>query len=175
MRISIHAPSRERPTFAFLGEQTVLFQSTLPHGSDDPVLAAAGVTIISIHAPSRERPRAADEIKSEVIFQSTLPHGSDNSLWWTYQTHNVFQSTLPCGSDPLSFLKAACVTISIHAPLRERPTTILIPKDNAKFQSTLPCGSDSTLSTTFSIYIPISIHAPSRERRTCKSCLVSNF
>ena len=37
-RISIHAPSRERPISAHPLSPVVLFQSTLPHGSDDGYL-----------------------------------------------------------------------------------------------------------------------------------------
>ena len=39
--ISIHAPSRERPQFATLLRKAVVFQSTLPHGSDYVVLFVA--------------------------------------------------------------------------------------------------------------------------------------
>ena len=78
-RISIHAPSRERLDFRRKPIKIIIFQSTLPRGSDDGVSSwdmcaprdfnprsLAGATdkvfgyqeryAISIHAPSRERP-----------------------------------------------------------------------------------------------------------------------
>ena len=77
--ISIHAPSRERPTLQNILMQSIIFQSTLPRGSDSicptqgythlqfqstlprgsdpgPAVYHWGAAEISIHAPSRERP-----------------------------------------------------------------------------------------------------------------------
>ena len=54
--ISIHAPSRERPRATALIQASLLFQSTLPHGSDPNERACTHSDAISIHAPSRERP-----------------------------------------------------------------------------------------------------------------------
>ena len=57
MHISIHAPSRERPEASEPLPFYRLFQSTLPHGSDDKANDwAIRCVHISIHAPSRERP-----------------------------------------------------------------------------------------------------------------------
>ena len=56
VKISIHAPSRERLTSSWSAYSIIQFQSTLPHGSDI-------VSSIIKHAPTP--------------FQSTLPHGSD--------------------------------------------------------------------------------------------------
>ena len=119
-----------------------------------------------------------------------------------------FQSTLPCGSDPYPLqccrglvhfnprsLAGATSSniyaveydiISIHAPLRERPsppyaifTTLKISIHAPlrerhfalrsslafkAFQSTLPCGSDNIIFIYHNRLI-ISIHAPLRERR----------
>ena len=77
-------------------------------------------------------------------FQSTLPHGSDDITPFRFGLGIRFQSTLPHGSDfhKLTFA-APSLTISIHAPSRER-----LP-----FIATI---------CSFSL---ISIHAPSRERR----------
>ena len=55
----------------------IVFQSTLPHGSDKEVLSLDSERLISIHAPSRERPIEVMFIKLLLTFQSTLPHGSD--------------------------------------------------------------------------------------------------
>ena len=60
---------------------TRLFQSTLPHGSDITQYAWWYPHVaISIHAPSRERRNSSDGIVSIRPFQSTLPHGSDPPL-----------------------------------------------------------------------------------------------
>ena len=54
--ISIHAPSRERlPAFKIL-LFAIIFQSTLPRGSDILFFDVVCYNRISIHAPSRERP-----------------------------------------------------------------------------------------------------------------------
>ena len=53
--ISIHAPSRERQKYLHCLPSPILFQSTLPHGSDLHKRYINYHTFISIHAPSRER------------------------------------------------------------------------------------------------------------------------
>ena len=97
--ISIHAPSRERPLDSRMAFDNLLFQSTLPRGSDYAGLAScrktvyfnprslAGATLstprfyghhqISIHAPSRERQARSSSAPVPTVFQSTLPRGSD--------------------------------------------------------------------------------------------------
>ena len=142
VQISIHAPSRERLWRKEKDFSLLIFQSTLPRGSDQPGIKAAllgcyfnprslaGATIssktitgtdhISIHAPSRER-------LMPFCFPACLPQ------------------------------------ISIHAPSRERPGQSLASGTTCGFQSTLPRGSDIAI---FNILgqRKISIHAPSRER-----------
>ena len=56
--ISIHAPSRERPTGFTNDGRQLIFQSTLPHGSDLQYFV--------------------QHMQAASAFQSTLPHGSDN-------------------------------------------------------------------------------------------------
>ena len=60
------------------------------------------------------------------------------------------------------------ILISIHAPLRERPSVIMRLLNLFQFQSTLPCGSDIDMFRTGK-YNRISIHAPLRERRANKT------
>ena len=161
--ISIHAPLRERPPFTQHFSAGTRFQSTLPCGSDH-ILALPQII---------------------ARFQSTLPCGSDHILALP-QIIARFQSTLPCGSDagpprsasrhfyfnPRSLAGATCfqifnlvfdISISIHAPLRERLLAPRILKLILRFQSTLPCGSDPERRLKMTINA-ISIHAPSRER-----------
>ena len=98
--ISIHAPSRERllnldvllslsnfnprslagATHACLWiNLLLLFQSTLPRGSDIRSTGGGRWRVISIHAPSRERRSAGSSCGSSSLFQSTLPRGSDDA------------------------------------------------------------------------------------------------
>ena len=162
------------------------FQSTLPYGSDSINLRTNFISQISIHAPLRERLISSNYVLeyavisihaplrerlefSSVIFcsdkfQSTLPYGSDIRNFDTSKVTDIFQSTLPYGSDsiiqnannritisihaPLRERRQQTidpnnvVVISIHAPLRERPLYILISMMLWIFQSTLPYGSD---------------------------------
>ena len=78
------------------------------------------------------------------VFQSTLPYGSDYRCNGKSLPVSWFQSTLPYGSDYLLMsTRPYILSISIHAPLRERPykrTELNIHR--RKFQSTLPYGSD---------------------------------
>ena len=62
LRISIHAPSRERPGGAGCASALrSIFQSTLPRGSDVLILPRLKkLPEISIHAPSRERQNLPD-------------------------------------------------------------------------------------------------------------------
>ncbi len=100
---------------------TLLFQSTLPCGSDGKILC---------------------QLIAGLLFQSTLPHGSDVTRTPEMVAAEMFQSTLPRWSDhlqrlvqdnrnhfnPRSIAGATgpspyawfAVCISIHAPLRER-------------------------------------------------------
>ena len=108
----------------FAKEMTMIFQSTLPYGSDQSLHIF--VTI-------------ADE------FQSTLPYGSDlhtpNSLDKSadFNPRSLTGATF-CGLHALIY-----AFISIHAPLRERQSARYVAKYSLKFQSTLPYGSDIRL------------------------------
>ena len=76
--ISIHAPSRERLQSSMARRLLLLFQSTLPRGSD----------------PHRHAYHV-----SKAVFQSTLPRGSDIPPSRYTEPFSTFQSTLPRGSD----------------------------------------------------------------------------
>ena len=161
--ISIHAPSRERRTGRVESEVQRIFQSTLPHGSDQDKVNPRCPLAISIHAPSRERLFIFYLLASTMIFQSTLPHGSDfddfvlifgninfNPRSLTGATQEkprvaaviAFQSTLPHGSDDAREHGVDFIDISIHAPSRERRRYCMRCLRQFAFQSTLPHGSD---------------------------------
>ena len=162
--ISIHAPSRERRQ---------LFNSVKLAG------------IISIHAPSRERRRrgkmlwttsdfnprsltgatlVTDDVLDKIQkFQSTLPHGSDTHARRPADRAGYFNPRSLTGATHYKLFKCWIISISIHAPLRERPQLESEKKNALLFQSTLPYGSDGYIKHLASI-IDISIHAPLRER-----------
>ena len=168
LNISIHAPSRERPPlFVVPFISNLLFQSTLPHGSDRiATMPMPKQILISIHAPSRERPSSHSEQHRRMsisihapsrerpsrrpgigadwfAFQSTLPHGSDRCTPTRVVISTTFQSTLPHGSDRYAeAVQQLGYSISIHAPSRERPNMLFV----------------------MFLAAVISIHAPSRER-----------
>ena len=99
-RISIHAPSRERPGRIKKVQLEKIFQSTLPHGSDHLLFLA-------------NRPY--------LIFQSTLPHGSDSLRRVRAQRMAYFNPRSLTGATlPFRLTLLAIQHISIHAPSRER-------------------------------------------------------
>ena len=120
--ISIHAPARERRIFYSFFATGILFQSTLPQGSDLPFHNAGTVCGISIHAPARERLMKIKLLWSPNIFQSTLPQGSDCSKNGTGSPFPI--SIHAPARERRAFVILAPPTglISIHAPARERPS-----------------------------------------------------
>ena len=143
--ISIHAPSRERPSVVYILATLINISIHAP-SRERPFRKSRKRFLrkISIHAPSRERLSLTDNILQFLGFQSTLPHGSD-ILNFFLTVGLIFQSTLPHGSDMV------VVTVS---------------QNLSRFQSTLPHGSDYFGLPT-GIDNLISIHAPSRERPGC--------
>ena len=142
-RISIHAPLRERLLLLLLVSITLVFQSTLPCGSDFKLGFITINGAISIHAPLRERPASIIAlIISSLNFNPRSLAGATSSKVFSCYCQVRFQSTLPCGSDLGLIHQIVDVKISIHAPLRERPQQPLTPHSLLLFQSTLPCGSD---------------------------------
>ena len=142
----------------------LLFQSTLPRGSDMRFKTIYDTYEISIHAPSRER-RTTTGINLVIsLFQSTLPRGSDITPF--------FRNVPSC-------------QISIHAPSRERrqgdrviilhkyfnPRSlagatsfpILASRFRRHFNPRSLAGATKPIVGT-NVVTGISIHAPSRER-----------
>ena len=98
--ISIHAPSRERPLIIACQLLSILFQSTLPRGSDLNCVYKSKHTLdISIHAPSRERPSISF---TPFLLRDFNPRSLAGAT--------IRQNGRWSESD-----------ISIHAPSRERP------------------------------------------------------
>ena len=162
--ISIHAPLRERRTTTSGSFVPSLFQSTLPYGSDIKYRTQKNIyTKISIHAPLRERPASGSFIPTLNLFQSTLPYGSDYCPIYFEKDHRNFNPRSLTGATISVFSISLLITISIHAPLRERLTQSLLVPCRVKFQSTLPYGSDKS-QLKQNLPGSISIHAPLRER-----------
>ena len=142
--VSIHAPSQER-------RPTIVLQKTITDGFNPRSLTGATVTTatsLKLMLFQSTLPRGSDKLKLPctmlpIVFQSTLPRGSDlfqngveNPFYFNFNPRSLagatlplfplittleFQSTLPCGSDDtLSQYSTTKQTISIHAPLRER-------------------------------------------------------
>ena len=76
---------------------SVLFQSTLPYGSDSPVRFAHLCGLFQSTLPYGSDSEI-DKQSSCYLFQSTLPYGSDSSDA-KQKAEEMFQSTLPYGSD----------------------------------------------------------------------------
>ena len=99
--ISIHAPSRERHTANTHALRHLLFQSTLPRGSDSAIL---NLDVLLSYFNPRSLAGATKNLRSK-------------------KNSKIFQSTLPRGSDVVDLLShAQRRKISIHAPSRERRT-----------------------------------------------------
>ena len=122
---------------------SVIFQSTLPRGSDRPACCFEKGVILYFN------PRSLAGATPFLTYLSPyIVHFNPRSL---------AGATARCALIPFLYL------ISIHAPSRERLTSphyYYFPKI---FQSTLPRGSDRSTTRTHTTTI-ISIHAPSRER-----------
>ena len=79
--------------------QAAIFQSTLPRGSDRVRCAGKQIRLyISIHAPSRERQKSAYHVRRLHDFNPRSLAGATNS----------------------AFYEGVTLRISIHAPSRER-------------------------------------------------------
>ena len=142
----------------------MVFQSTLPHGSDLGMFDLADVLLISIHAPSRERLDVVYTISLDTYFNPRSLTGATprrcQSWLWRYHfnprsltgattsgtfipTLDLFQSTLPHGSDSSHTGKQR--TVHDFNPRSLTGATIkkyLVFKNAMLFQSTLPHGSD---------------------------------
>ena len=164
-QISIHAPSRERLRLSPPSTGAMLFQSTLPRGSD-----RNQILLLFLNS----------------IFQSTLPRGSDMENLLNYAWQKQISIHAPSRERQIRwfwFSRASC--ISIHAPSRERQSFLSRTFFTFLFQSTLPRGSDRVMpqlwlprtyfnprslagATQSNLaclqHLNISIHAPSRER-----------
>ena len=143
LRISIHAPLRERRN-ARNGE------NALPNFNPRSLTGATTVLHPRVVCILDFNPRSlTGATYSRRYLRSLEYHFNPRSL--TGATHSchpcelqyLFQSTLPYGSDRKAvFAKTGRRKISIHAPLRERPVTICQFVAQVLFQSTLPYGSD---------------------------------
>ena len=125
MRISIHAPSRERHTGMIAPFGSRLFQSTLPRGSDSNALECKRLGIISIHAPLRERPAIGADFFSQHSISIHAPLRERRFLLRWKQLYLIlmlyFNPRSLAGATLFFFhyFLPQC-DISIHAPSRKR-------------------------------------------------------
>ena len=144
--------------------------------------------IISIHAPLRERPQCSYPPAASGYFNPRSLAGATGGCQCRYRTQRnfnprslagatrewsleskakKFQSTLPCGSDPRKLAVGVKLTISIHAPLRERRSGNCWPLPLSIISIHAPLRERRSLVQLKNSEIAISIHAPLRERRSC--------
>ena len=163
-RISIHAPSRERHRKNVTMSLNVIFQSTLPRGSD--ALKGRIVTgmDISIHAPSRERRFCFSSIARPDCISIHAPSRERQQKQDTVLSFADFNPRSLAGATFNWTQEKERAAISIHAPSRERQAHILSARNHHNFNPRSLAGA--TLSgKSLEIAKSISIHAPSRERR----------
>ena len=122
----------------------LLFQSTLPRGSDwDTPEKPKNDIQISIHAPSRERQsgklhaKRGQPISIHAPSRERLPN-----LSLSQRINSYFNPRSLAGATHVMPGDDERAAISIHAPSRERQCTIHCKCIAWKFQSTLPRGSD---------------------------------
>ena len=119
--ISIHAPSRERLAARTGFHWAVIFQSTLPRGSD---------VVFVVH------------IITQPPFQSTLPRGSDRADLTYQQGLNHFNPRSLAGATIICF--NIIISLSNFNPRSLAGATVICSYflSVCVFQSTLPRGSD---------------------------------
>ena len=123
----------------------LLFQSTLPRGSD--IHSSVLASLLFKNFNPRSLAGATIDARGGTRyteFQSTLPRGSDSNI--------VKRDTRQSNFNPRSLAGATALIRDII--------------NTSVFQSTLPRGSDFACNL-YTSTSDISIHAPSRERRLC--------
>ena len=140
-KISIHAPSRERPHLLQRLSACSNFNPRSLAGATASDTQNTYSDTISIHAPSRERQQIYARRLAQSDFNPRSLAGATISFWQSTSLL-IFQSTLPRGSDFNALYIVANSSISIHAPSRERRSTGTDKAFFFQFQSTLPRGSD---------------------------------
>ena len=143
------SPWGERPVLAHLGEQAILFQSTLPvGGATNAWRFFYEVCYISIHAP-----RGGSDSRfslcgmARLLFQSTLPVGGATATMISIFTLLVnFNPRSPWGERLTQELDySAFYKISIHAPRGGSDLLSARLLVDLTFQSTLPVGGATVL------------------------------
>ena len=120
--ISIHAPSRERPGQVAYTAAVVVFQSTLPYGSDSKTADIALYSSISIHAPLRERPLLLIALcLHNIYFNPRSLTGATGNFSLAIRISFYFNPRSLTGATTKLKNILRITAISIHAPLRERP------------------------------------------------------
>ena len=167
--ISIHAPSRERPSLvSFLCPASGNFNPRSLAGATVPYTDDIKLDCISIHAPSRERrSTSASSHSTYSSFQSTLPRGSDLTAMILTSCHAHFNPRSLAGATTSHNYLTINLEISIHAPSRERRQRLSCTNLCRYFNPRSLAGATRCWSVKF-CNLRISIHAPSRERRNAQ-------
>ena len=141
--ISIHAPLRGRLVTNLYEDRVGEFQSTPPCGGDRPSPLYNEPSKISIHAPLRGRLPMLDMKDDADRFQSTPPCGGDRMYRFASSYSTYFNPRPLAGATESERHWCWYHAISIHAPLRGRPSSSKVWVVGLPFQSTPPCGGDS--------------------------------
>ena len=140
--ISIHAPLRERHAGSIKVSDNMIFQSTLPYGSDRERHFRYQIRRISIHAPLRERHRQAgiaeklSDISIHAPLRERLPGFKE------LPTNSDFNPRSLTGATKLD---SSYLPLALDFNPRSLTGATGIYKQNKAenaFQSTLPYGSD---------------------------------
>ena len=123
--ILIHAPSRERHHLSLCRFAAYHFNPRSLAGATLYCPAHPRYLQFQSTLPRRSDRRTLHSKQKRLPFQSTLPRGSDTNNYVRMAKAYIFQSTLPYGSDRAFKIWIPDQKISIHAPLRERPSRTL--------------------------------------------------
>ena len=146
--VSIHAPVRVRPGKKSIFFTSKMFQFTHPWGCDIFINA---ITKVHIRFNSRTREGATNFLSISFL---VLP----------------FQFTHPWGCDRFCIGQFPSTSVSIHAPVRVRPSKPLTePSSDVSIHA--PVRVRLNIKTESIIQFSVSIHAPVRVRRYPKSSL----
>ena len=142
-QISIHAPAKERPAGLGKCRQTANISIHAPakerHFCNE---CPHTHTEISIHAPAKERHNDKQGNASKIIFQSTLLRRSDYNITPFLRAMGDFNPRSCEGATPMTIHDCSFISISIHAPAKERRFNGIFCAHFLIFQSTLLRRSD---------------------------------
>ena len=147
----------------------MLFQSTPPYGGDVNTAEYGTAVPISIHAPIRGRLASFATVCGVELFQSTPPYGGDIFFLSHFRIWVNFNPRPHTGATCMCHLKKVFVWISIHAPIRGRPSASLFNHCLMSISIHAPIRGRPGIADLKYTVATISIHAPIRGRHCSPS------